>query len=109
MGWIKKAPRSGARDTVVCAGIWLSRRLQMSVFLIFLLVGFPGGGVVGPKGDFDVAVLYGGVVDRLAVGVHFEQVGDPAIGVLLFQFHEEMDGQLRGENVADDGNEIAIF
>lgn len=76
------------------------------LFFSYFFVEFPVVGAVGAEGDAGVGVFDGDVVVGGAVGGDLKQIGNPKVGVVLFYFQEQLEGELVGGDVAGDGEEL---
>lgn len=64
---------------------------------------------VRSKGNPGITVLECCIIGSLIVAIDFEQFGDPAIGVVLLQVHQQSDGQLSRQDVPDYSHQISVF
>lgn len=87
----------------------LLRNIIAKLLLQFggLQIGLPAASV-GVKGNPGVGVFQGDIITRDAIAVELEAIGDPAIGVIAFDLHEQVDGQVGGLYVMGYGEQVAI-
>ena len=72
-----------------------------------LQIGFPIV-AIGVKGEPGVGVFQGDIVTSGAIAVDLEAIGDPAIGVVAFDLHQEADGQFGGSQVMRYGEQVPV-
>ena len=67
--------------------------LNYALELIFggLGIRFPFGSI-GTKGELGIGVFQGDIVAGGIVGVEFEEIGDPIVGIVVFYLQQQVDG-----------------
>jgi len=63
----------------------------------------------GPQGDLNISILDSDIVAILPFPGKLEKVGDPIIVIVGPEIYQQGHGQLRGEDVAGDSQQLPIL